>query len=131
MNQHNPVKVRSVAVLFQNTVEKHGDKAAVSYKKDNSYHDISWNELNGKVKNTAKYLLSIGIEKGDRVGVWAYTRYEWWVADLAILSIGAVTVPIHFTNSPEESYYVLNHSEAKACFVGNKEDLNNCLAIKK
>ena len=71
MNQLNPVEVKSLTSFFYNNVEKHGDKAAVGYKKDNAYHDISWSDLNKMVVSTAKYLLKCGIEKGDRVKIVA------------------------------------------------------------
>jgi long-chain acyl-CoA synthetase len=52
------------------------------------------------------------------VALFSPNRYEWWVADLAILSIGAVDVPIYATNSAEESRYILDNSDSKICLVG-------------
>ncbi len=66
------------------------------------------------VKNLASFLISMGIGEEDKVAVFSPNRYEWWVSDLAVLSVGAVDVPIYATNSAEEAFYVPDHSEARA-----------------
>ncbi len=124
-------KENSMAAIFQNQAEKLKGKACVAYKKDGAYKDISWEEMNRMVKNLACYLLSLGIKKGDRIGLFSPNRYEWWVADLAIISIGAVNVPVYSTNSPEETEYVLHNSESKLCFVGTEDHLQRVLKVKK
>jgi long-chain acyl-CoA synthetase len=124
-------KETSVAAIFQNQVQKYKDKACVAYKKDGVYVDISWNEINEMIRKLALYLISLRIKKGDRVAIFSPNRYEWWVADQAILSIGAVNVPIYATNSSEEAYYVLNHSESKVCFIASEEHLDKILKVKR
>ncbi len=120
----------TMAGIFQNQAAKLGNKACVSYKKDGVYVDLSWNEMNTKIKNLAYYLLSVGIKKGDNVALFSPNRYEWFVADMAISSIGAVNVPIYATNSSEEALYILQNSESKLCFVGKNDHLDRILKIK-
>jgi len=121
----------SIPAVFQNNVEKFGDKAVVAYKnKDGVYTDISWNEMNMMVRNLGYFLLSRGVQPGEKVSLFSPNRYEWWVADLAILSIGAVNVPIYATNSAEESRYIIENSDAKMCFVATKEHMNKILEAK-
>ena len=121
----------SIPAVFQNNVEKFGDKAVVAYKnKDGVYTDISWNEMNEMVRNLGYFLLSRGVQPGEKVSLFSPNRYEWWVADLAILSIGAVNVPIYATNSAEESRYIIENSDAKMCFVATKEHMNKILEAK-
>ncbi|MFO7734658.1 MAG: long-chain fatty acid--CoA ligase [bacterium] len=124
-------KETSMAAVFQNQAVKYGDRACVSYKKDGEYTDISWSEMNRMVRDLACYLMSIGVKKGDRIGLFSENRYEWWVADLAILSVGAVNVPIYATNSAEEAEYVLKNSESKICFVSTDDHLARLLKAKK
>ncbi len=124
-------KDNSLAAKFQNMAEKRGDVACIAYKKDGFYTDISWNEMNEMVHDLAYYLLSIGVKKGDRVGLFSPNRYEWWVADLAITSIGAVNVPIYATNSPEEAEYILNNSGSTVCLVGTEDHLNRVMKAKR
>ena len=77
------------------------------------------------------FLLSAGVKKGDRVGLFSPNRPEWWVADLAILSIGAADVPIYATNSAEESRYILSNSGSNICIVGTEDHLKRILEAKK
>jgi long-chain acyl-CoA synthetase len=121
----------SMGAIFQNRVEEFGDKTLVTYKnKDGVWEDLSWNQIDEKVRNVGYYLLSKGVKPGDKVCLFSPNRYEWWVADLAILSIGAVNVPIYATNSPEESRYIIENSDAIMCFVGTKEHMDKILAVK-
>jgi long-chain acyl-CoA synthetase len=111
--------------------EEKGDKACVSYKKEGFYTDISWNEMNVMIHDLAYYLLSIGVKKGDRIGLFSPNRYEWWVTDLAITSIGAVNVPIYATNSSEEAQYILDNSGSTVCFIGTESHLDRILKAKR
>ena len=61
--------------------------------------------------------MSLGIEPGDRVALVAESRPEWVVADLAIMSIGAITVPAYTTNTVEDHRHVLGNSGARAAIV--------------
>ncbi len=124
-------KETSMGAIFQNQAAKYGEKACVSYKKDGVYTDISWNAMNRMVHTLAWYLLSIGIKKGDRVALFSDNRYEWWVCDLAILSIGAVNVPIYATNSASEAEYILSNSESKACIVGSDDHCDRVMEVRR
>ena len=124
-------KETSIPAVFQNNVEKFGDKAIVAYKnKDGIYTDLLWNEMNEMVRNLGYFLISRGVQPGEKVSIFSPNRYEWWVTDLAILSVGAVNVPIYATNSAEESRYVLENSDAKMCFVATKEHMDKILEVK-
>jgi long-chain acyl-CoA synthetase len=120
----------SMASVFQRQVKKYGDRECVAYKKDGKYVDISWNQMNDMVRSLSSFLIGKGIKRKDNIAIFSPNRYEWWVTDLAILSIGSPDVPIYATNSAEEAYYVLNHSESKGCFVGTREHLEKVLQVK-
>ncbi len=126
-----PYKETSVAAIFQNQAIKYGEKACVAFKKDGVYTEMSWNEMNSSIRRLGLYLISSGIKKGDSVAIFSPNRYEWWIADQAILSVGAVNVPIYATSSSEEASYILEHSESKICFVGEEEHLRKVLKTKR
>ncbi len=93
-------KETSMGAIFQNRAQQYGDKALVSFKnKEGIWEELSWNQINEMVRNLGNYLLSKDIKPGDKIALFSPNRYEWWVADLAILSVGAVNVPIYATNS--------------------------------
>jgi len=120
-----------MGAIFQNRALKYGEKAMVAYKKGGSYVDLSWNQMNDLVHKLSWYLLSIGVKKGDRVALFSENRWEWWLSDLAILSIGGVNVPIYATNSPEEAEYILNNSDSKVCICGSNDHLDRVLSVRK
>lgn len=120
----------SMAAIFLNQVDKYGDRACVAYKDNGRYSNISWRRMGEMVGCLASFLISMGIEKGDHIAVFSQNRYEWWLTDLAVLSVGAMDVPIYATNSSEEAFYVLDHSEAKACFVGGQDNLEKIRQVK-
>jgi long-chain acyl-CoA synthetase len=124
-------KETSMGAIFQNRVQEYGDKTLVKYKnKQGVWEEISWNKLNGMVRDIGMFLISKEIQPGDKVALFSPNRYEWWVADLAIISVGAVNVPIYATNSAEESRYIIENSDSKMCFVGTREHMDKILQIK-
>ena len=102
----------------------------MAYKKGGQYKDISWNRMGEMVRKLASFLMSRGITREDNITLFSSNRYEWWVADLAILSIGAVNVPIYATNSAEEARYIIDHSGSKVCFVDSQNTLEKIARIK-
>ncbi len=120
-----------MGAIFQNRVEEHGDNTLVIYKNaEGVWENLSWNQINEKVRNVGYYLLSKGVKPGEKVCLFSPNRYEWWVADLAILSIGAVNVPIYATNSAEECRYIIENSDAIMSFAGTKEHMDKILSVK-
>ena len=73
------------------------------------------------VFKTANALRKSGILENVKVAIYSVNSAEWIVFDLAILSLGAVTVPIYSTNNKDQAAYILNESECKIILVGNQE----------
>ena len=125
------LKEISMAAVFQNRTMEHGDKACVAYRNDAAqWFDVSWNQMNEMIHNLAYYLMEKGIQHGDKVAVFSPNRYEWWVADMAILSIGAVNIPIYATNTPDEVRYILDNSDSRVCFAGTKTHMEKIAAVR-
>jgi long-chain acyl-CoA synthetase len=102
---------------------KHAGRTAFKHKKGDEWVDVPFEEFGDAVRETALGLMALGLEKGDRVAILANTRPEWAYACFAILTIGGVSVSIYQTNSPSEVQYVADHSESKAIFVEDTEQL--------
>src|SRR3954465_1469912 len=103
---------------------KHAGRTALKYKQGDDWVDVSFEEFGDAVRETALGLMALGLQKGDRVAILANTRPEWAYACFAILSAGGVSVSIYQTNSPSEVQYVASHSESKAIFVEDQEQLD-------
>jgi long-chain acyl-CoA synthetase len=95
------------------------DPSFVIYQReiDGVWTDVTCAEAAQQIRSAALGLISLGVEAGDRVSIFSATRYEWAILDLAILSIGAVTVPIYETSSAEQVRWVLQDSEAVVAFA--------------
>jgi long-chain acyl-CoA synthetase len=103
---------------------KHAGRTAIKYKQGEAWIDVSFDAFGDAVRETALGLMALGLQKGDRVSILANTRPEWAYACFAILSAGGVSVSIYQTNSPSEVQYVAHHSESKAIFVEDQEQLD-------
>ena len=84
---------------------------------DGAWVDVTCRQAAEQIRSAARGLIAEGVQPGDRVALLSATRYEWVILDYAILSIGAVTVPIYETSSPEQVRWVLEDSGAVLAFV--------------
>jgi long-chain acyl-CoA synthetase len=91
---------------------------------------ISSSELYRNVAGLSHALASFGIGKGDRVGILSENRPEWTMTDFAILSLGAVTVPIYSTQTADQTAFILNDSGVRAIAVSTERQLEKILAIQ-
>jgi long-subunit acyl-CoA synthetase (AMP-forming) len=125
------IKEISMAAVFQNRAREHGEEVCVAYRNDaGQWFDVSWDRMNEMVHNLAYYLMAKGIQHGDKVAVFSPNRYEWWIADMAILSIGAVNIPIYATNTAGEARYILDNSDSRICFVGTQAQMEKIVAVR-
>jgi long-chain acyl-CoA synthetase len=113
-----------------NSVVDHDLDAAMSYRKEGVWHNISAKEVYTRVCNTARYLQRCGILKGDRVAILSENRPEWAIADFAVQMLGAVDVPIYPTLTAEQIQFILHDSGAKVAFVSTAEQLRKVILIQ-
>ncbi len=106
--------------MFRSRALRYGDSPCLSFKKEGTYHSISWIEVLHHIEKLANFLLSQGLAKGDRVGILSENRPEWAFTDLAILAIGCVTVPIYPTLPPHDVRYILEDSGVKTLWVSKQ-----------
>ncbi|HEX8173616.1 MAG TPA: long-chain fatty acid--CoA ligase [Pyrinomonadaceae bacterium] len=101
-------------------VRRHGKPDALNRKRDGRWERISAGEFLTRIERVALGLFELGIRPGDRVGLLSENRPEWSIVDLAILSLGAVNVPIYTTQAVEQVRYILGDSGARLLFVSGK-----------
>jgi long-chain acyl-CoA synthetase len=106
------------------------DKVALRRKYLGVWRDITWSDYLRNVKYTCLGLVSLGLEKGDRVAVIGENRPEWLYADLATMAAGAVTVGVYTTSSVTQCEYVVGHSEAKFYIGEDEEQLDKALEFR-
>ena len=119
----------NVAEFLNINTAKFPRKSAIGFKKKEKWTEISWTDFRRLVFKTANALREAGINEHDKVAIYADNSAEWIVTDLAILSLGAVTVPIYATNNEQQAEYILNESECKIILVGNQEQYDAAFNI--
>jgi long-chain acyl-CoA synthetase len=108
---------RSLPAMFFDQAGRLGDKPFLWAKQGRRYHPISWATAARDVRRLACGLAALGIGPGDRVALVAENRPEWVVADFAIMSLGALSVPAYVTNTVEDYRHVFATSGAAAVIV--------------
>lgn len=84
----------------------------IEYKGDDgTWHPYSAQVFRDTVIDLAKGLIGLGVNKGDSVAIVSHTRWEWTALDMAIMSIGALTVPVYETNSASQVSWIFNDSK--------------------
>src|SRR2546423_765024 len=111
----------SVPGLCLRAVLKHGKQDALNHKIGGKWINISAETFVDRVQNVALGLVELGIKPGDRIALLSENRPEWSIADLAILSLGAINVPIYTTQAVDQIRYILTDSGTRAIFVSNKK----------
>src|SRR5579862_3994313 len=101
--------------IFFAAVERNLDRIML-YREAGKWKPIAAREFGSSVARTARLLHECGIRAGDRVAILSENRPEWPTADIASLLLGAVTVPLYTTLTPEQTAFVLNDAGCRVIF---------------
>ena len=113
--------------IFESQKNKLRDKSLFWHKENGNWVSISWNEAGRQINILSEFLKKIEFNIGDRVSLISKNSPFWCISDLAIMKIGAITVPAYTTSNENELLYLLNHSESKLALL----DEEAYLKIKK
>ncbi len=122
---------KNLVLDFQASVSKLRHRTCWRFYRQGRWHRWSWLEVWDRVRDLALGLKSLGVAKGDRVAILSGTRVEWSLSDLAVLSLGAVAVPIYPSSTPNQVAYILGNSGAKAVFVEDRVQLRKLASFRK
>jgi long-chain acyl-CoA synthetase len=103
----------SLPALFDEQVKRFGAKPFLWAKRDGAWRPFSWQGVASEAVKLARALQALGVEAGDRVMLVSESRPEWFIADMAIMTLGAISVPAYVTNLPSDHQHVLNDSGAR------------------
>ncbi len=117
------MKPLNLVDMVYRTVQRYGQKDALMAKVKGVYKAITYADFWEQVAHTAHALLERGVGKGDKVAILSDNHPYWAISDLAIMSIGAVSVPIHSTLPRNQVSYILHNSACEFIFVGNERQL--------
>ncbi len=124
------VTKESLNKMFWDAVEKYSDLTAVIEPTEQGFERMTYREFGEDVKNMSQGLMSLGVNKGDKVSLLADTRYEWVLADFAILTAGGATATIYPTLNSSSAKYIIENSDSEIVIVENLEQLEKILEVK-
>ena len=137
----------TVAELFEDSAQRHADQPAQRYKGgvyDRSlvaggvldaapageFAGITYGEMRDIVRKLATGFRELGLDAGDRVGIYANTRMEWAQTDFAVLAAGCVVTTVYTESSPTQLEYLLEDPGASAVVVENEGLLETLLEVE-
>ena len=125
-------KPLTICEAFSESVRLYSGKAALQYKDSSGkYRGITYGELDLLSSRLASSLRHLGVEREDRVAIISYHGPEWVIADLAVLKLGAIVVPIYHTLTPSAMSYILTDAGCRLVFVENALMLSSVDAVRK
>jgi long-chain acyl-CoA synthetase len=126
------VDFSTIPEMFDRITTKYGNdqRPMLMHKVEKQYRGISFTEYRRKVELFALGLASLGVARDDKVAIISENRPEWIVADMAIVTLGAVDVPIYPTLTPKQIEYIFNDAGIKTAIVSNSLQLNKVLKIR-
>ncbi len=131
----NRVTMTTITRLFDfpyYQLEKNNIPAALVTKYNGTWIKTSTQDYIDQANCISRALLQLGVQKNDKIAVISSSnRTEWNIMDIGVLQIGAQNVPIYPTISEDDYEYILNHCEAKYCFVSDDEVLRKLNLVRK
>jgi long-chain acyl-CoA synthetase len=121
------MSAQTIVDKFWERVRLHPNKVALRHKSGGRWEKVTWGKYGDSVRRVGAALMSLGFGRGDRMSLLATNRPEWFVADLACMSVGGTTAPVYVTNSPQQVAHVIGHSGSKVAVVEDDAQLDKVL----
>jgi long-chain acyl-CoA synthetase len=120
----------NLAQILHRQAERLGPRVALRFKRHGLYHDFRWRRYSEDALAGAAALIDAGVRPGDRIGLVAENSLDWLVADIAILSAGAVNVSPHAPLTARQIHYQLHDAEVSLVIVSTSAQLEKLRAIR-
>lgn len=106
--------------MFYDQAERYNKQPLLWHKEGDAWQSLSWRETAQKVARLAKVMQNLGVKAGDRVVIVSENRPEWLIADMAIMTLGAITVPTYITYTSRDYGHILENSGACLALISKK-----------
>ncbi|HEY0081023.1 MAG TPA: long-chain fatty acid--CoA ligase [Pyrinomonadaceae bacterium] len=133
-----PDEPTTLPEVFERAARLHRKPDALNYKRDGQWRSVSSEEFITRARRIALGLYSMGVRRGERVGLLSESRPEWVMADAGCQLAGAIDVPIYPTQAPPQVCYILSDSGARVLFIQNLaayeriiESIRDCEALER
>ena len=114
---------KNCAVQFLDRVEQSANREAFRFPRGEAWESVTWRQAGDRVRRLAAGLLALGLEPEQRVGIASSTRYEWILADLAVMCAGGATTTVYPSTGGEDTAYIVGDSECRIVFAEDEAQL--------
>ncbi|MDO9458091.1 long-chain fatty acid--CoA ligase [Nocardioides sp.] len=114
---------QNVALQFLDRVQVSPDAEAFRFPRGESWESVTWQQAGDLVSRLAAGLLALGLESEQRVGIASGTRYEWILADLAVMCAGGATTTVYPSTNADDTAYILADSDSRFVFAEDDSQL--------
>ena len=121
---------QTIIDLFEEAVNRKSRPDALQVKREDGFHPLSSAEVRSQVQGVFAGLMNLGVEPGDRIALLSENRPEWLVSDIAILSAGAINVPIYPTLPATQIEGLLNNAGVRVIILSTPEQLEKIREIQ-
>ncbi len=114
---------------LQQQIKQHPEKIAFRQWSPAEQLELNWNDIGKKTNAISRALLEIGIDVQEKIGLFAHNSMAWSLADIAVLQLRAVTVPLYATSSQEQAGFILNDAGVRILFVGGQAQYDVAITL--
>ena len=125
----DPLQFKTIPQMLRETVSRHGPRDAAVFPDQN--RRLTYYDFDREIDALATGLLALGLNKGDRVGIWSPNRYEWVLTQFATARIGLILVNINPAYRLSELEYALNKVQCKALVLAESFKNSHYLEMVK
>ncbi|HMR50373.1 MAG TPA: long-chain fatty acid--CoA ligase [Arachnia sp.] len=111
-----------IALRIRETIARHGDRPATRIREGDGWRTQTYAQLGRRIDGFAQGLIDLGLQPGDRIGLFANNCPEWSEIDLAAATIRVVPVPLYATSTPEQIRHIVNDSGLRVMVVGTRSE---------
>jgi long-chain acyl-CoA synthetase len=115
---------------IQHQISHRADRTAFRQWSPDGETQLTWGQADVHINRIASALLALGSEVQERIAIFANNCMAWSLADLAILQLRAVSVPLYATNTPAQAAFIINDADIRILFVGEQAQLDAAIALR-
>lgn len=115
---------------IQHQISHRADRTAFRQWSPDGETQLTWGQADAHINRIASALLALGSEVQERIAIFANNCMAWSLADLAILQLRAVSVPLYATNTPAQAAFIINDADIRILFVGEQAQLDAAIALR-
>lgn len=125
------MKKEHLAAMIRESAAANSSQVALRIKESGVWKETTYKEMAEIIDALSLALIDMGVKEGQTVGIFSQNKPQWSIADFAILSIGAVSVPIYATNTSKQTEYIVDDAEIKVLFADSTEQYNKVQEFNK